>query len=69
MVGLNSDASVRRLKGKERPIQSEQARAEVLSADERASIWPRITAKFPNFGEYQQKTTRVIPVVRLARAS
>lgn len=46
-----------------------QARAEVLSAEERAGIWPKITAKFPNFGEYQQKTTRVIPVVRLARAS
>jgi F420H(2)-dependent quinone reductase len=46
-----------------------QGRAEVLSAEERARIWPKITAKFPNFGEYQQKTTRVIPVVRLARAS
>lgn len=32
VVGLNSDASVRRLKGELRPIQSEQARAEVLSA-------------------------------------
>ena len=46
-----------------------QARAEVLSAEERASIWPKITTKFPNFGEYQQKTKRVIPVIRLARAS
>jgi thymidine phosphorylase len=32
VVGLNSDASVRRLKGKDRPIQSEHARAEVLAA-------------------------------------
>lgn len=31
-VGVNSDASVRRLKGPERPIQSEQDRAEILSA-------------------------------------
>jgi F420H(2)-dependent quinone reductase len=46
-----------------------RARAEVLSPDERARVWPKITAKFPNFGEYQKKTTRVIPVVRLARAS
>ena len=45
-----------------------QARAEVLPPDERARVWPKITAKFPNFGEYQKKTTRVIPVVRLARA-
>jgi D-beta-D-heptose 7-phosphate kinase/D-beta-D-heptose 1-phosphate adenosyltransferase len=32
VVGLNSDASVRRLKGPARPLNSEAARAEVLSA-------------------------------------
>lgn len=32
IVGLNSDASVRRLKGPERPVQSEVARATVLAA-------------------------------------
>ncbi|MCK8786794.1 D-glycero-beta-D-manno-heptose-7-phosphate kinase [Roseomonas sp. NAR14] len=32
VVGLNTDASVRRLKGETRPIQSEDARATVLSA-------------------------------------
>ena len=32
VVGLNSDASVSRLKGPERPINSQQARAEVLAA-------------------------------------
>jgi D-beta-D-heptose 7-phosphate kinase/D-beta-D-heptose 1-phosphate adenosyltransferase len=32
VVGLNSDASVRRLKGSTRPLNSEEARAEVLSA-------------------------------------
>ena len=32
VVGLNSDASVRRLKGPNRPIQDERARAEVLAA-------------------------------------
>ena len=32
VVGLNSDASVRRLKGPNRPIQNERARAEVLAA-------------------------------------
>ena len=31
VVGLNSDASVQRLKGKDRPIQGEHARAEVLA--------------------------------------
>jgi D-beta-D-heptose 7-phosphate kinase/D-beta-D-heptose 1-phosphate adenosyltransferase len=32
IVGLNSDASVRRLKGEGRPVQDERARAEVLAA-------------------------------------
>jgi D-beta-D-heptose 7-phosphate kinase/D-beta-D-heptose 1-phosphate adenosyltransferase len=32
VVGLNSDASVRRLKGKTRPIQQEAARAAVLAS-------------------------------------
>ncbi|MCW8837001.1 MAG: bifunctional heptose 7-phosphate kinase/heptose 1-phosphate adenyltransferase, partial [Rhodospirillales bacterium] len=32
VVGLNSDASVKRLKGAERPIQNEAARATVLSS-------------------------------------
>jgi D-beta-D-heptose 7-phosphate kinase/D-beta-D-heptose 1-phosphate adenosyltransferase len=32
VVGLNSDASVKRLKGPERPVQSEAARASVLSS-------------------------------------
>jgi F420H(2)-dependent quinone reductase len=46
-----------------------RARAETLPTEQRAEIWPRITSKYPNFGEYQKKTSRVIPVVRLARAS
>ena len=32
MVGVNSDASVRRLKGPTRPVNNEQDRAEMLSA-------------------------------------
>lgn len=32
VVGLNSDASVKRLKGSERPINNQSARAEVLRA-------------------------------------
>lgn len=32
ILGLNSDASVKRLKGKERPINSENSRAHVLEA-------------------------------------
>ena len=38
VVGLNSDASTRRLKGDGRPIQNEQARAEVLAALEAVDL-------------------------------
>jgi len=38
IVGLNSDASVRRLKGADRPVQDEQARAEVLAALEAVDL-------------------------------
>jgi D-beta-D-heptose 7-phosphate kinase/D-beta-D-heptose 1-phosphate adenosyltransferase len=38
VVGLNSDASVRRLKGKDRPIQTELARAEVLAGLEAVDL-------------------------------
>jgi D-beta-D-heptose 7-phosphate kinase/D-beta-D-heptose 1-phosphate adenosyltransferase len=46
VVGLNSDASVRRLKGKDRPIQDERARAEVLAgleAVDLVAIFPQDT--------------------------
>ncbi|GEC14160.1 D-glycero-beta-D-manno-heptose-7-phosphate kinase [Nitrobacter winogradskyi] len=38
IVGLNSDASVKRLKGEGRPIQNERARAEVLAALEAVDL-------------------------------
>ena len=38
VVGLNSDASVRRLKGNGRPIQGEHARAEVLAGLEAVDL-------------------------------
>jgi D-beta-D-heptose 7-phosphate kinase/D-beta-D-heptose 1-phosphate adenosyltransferase len=38
IVGLNSDASVKRLKGADRPVQDERARAEVLAALEAVDL-------------------------------
>jgi D-beta-D-heptose 7-phosphate kinase/D-beta-D-heptose 1-phosphate adenosyltransferase len=38
IVGLNSDASVRRLKGKGRPVQNERARAQMLAALEAVDL-------------------------------
>jgi len=36
-----------------------------LDGTERAAAWPRIVAAHPRYGEYQKKTDRVLPVVRL----
>ena len=38
IVGLNTDVSVKRLKGEDRPVQNEQARAEVLAALEAVDL-------------------------------
>jgi deazaflavin-dependent oxidoreductase (nitroreductase family) len=47
-----------------------RARAEVVpEGSERDRLWKGITSQMPNFGEYQKKTTRVIPVVKLVRDS
>jgi deazaflavin-dependent oxidoreductase (nitroreductase family) len=46
-----------------------RARAEELPTERRNDIWQRIVAAMPNFGEYQKKTSRMIPVVRLVNHS
>ena len=43
------------------------ARAETLSAEDKARVWDSLVELFPNYAEYQKKTTRDIPVVRLTR--
>jgi deazaflavin-dependent oxidoreductase (nitroreductase family) len=40
-------------------------RARVADAEERASLWPLITAKYSNYAGYQRRTDRVIPLVLL----
>ncbi|WP_328387603.1 nitroreductase family deazaflavin-dependent oxidoreductase [Nocardia sp. NBC_00416] len=39
--------------------------AHILSAEQRAPLWSRITADYPVYGDYQKRTTREIPLVRL----
>lgn len=39
--------------------------AHILSAGQRAPLWSRITAAFPVYGDYQRRTDREIPLVRL----
>ena len=43
--------------------------AEELTGPEYEAKWAEIVAKAPGFGEYQTKTTRVIPLVRLTPAA
>jgi len=44
-----------------------QARATVVAEPERTQLFERIAARNPGFGEYQKKTTRVIPIIGLER--
>jgi len=51
-------------------LGSDQWRAQAVPVEdetERQRLWTRIVEEMPNFGEYQKKTSRVIPVVRLVR--
>ena len=41
--------------------------AEPVSQSERDRIYALQVERYPGFGEYEQKTTRVIPVVKLVR--
>jgi deazaflavin-dependent oxidoreductase (nitroreductase family) len=51
---------------KGRPKQKMKAR--VATADERSRMWPQITSQFKNYGNYQTKTSREIPLVLLTPA-
>jgi deazaflavin-dependent oxidoreductase (nitroreductase family) len=44
-----------------------KVRPELLRGDERAAAWKRIVAEAPQFGGYEHKTDRDIPVIRLTR--
>ena len=39
--------------------------AHIATSEERAEMWPKITAKYKNYAGYQTKTTREIPLVML----
>ena len=41
--------------------------AHELSREQRDALYPRIVEQAPGFGGYQDKTTRVIPVIELQR--
>jgi hypothetical protein len=39
--------------------------ARVATPDERATLWPRVTAAYKGYAAYQTKTDREIPLVLL----
>lgn len=43
--------------------------ARIATPAERARLWPRVTAKYPHYGSYQDRTDREIPLVLLDPAS
>jgi len=44
-----------------------QAQAEVAQEPERTELYEKASTQYPGFAEYEQKTTRVIPVIALTR--
>lgn len=60
----HADVEVRVGGGPKQPM-----RARVASAEERARLWPALTARHKNYADYQTKTTREIPLVLLEPVS
>jgi F420H(2)-dependent quinone reductase len=42
--------------------------ARQVSEEEKAQLWPRLVEIYPRYQDYQRRTTRLIPVVRLSPA-
>jgi F420H(2)-dependent quinone reductase len=45
----------------------EPMRARTASPEEKAALWPKLVAMYPDYANYQARTTRDIPVVILGR--
>jgi hypothetical protein len=40
-------------------------RARIATPEERAALWPQVTARYRGYGNYQTRTDREIPLVLL----
>ncbi len=45
--------------------RTRRMRARVAAAEEKAALWPRVTAAYWGYAQYQRQTTREIPLVIL----
>ena len=45
--------------------KKQQMRARIASEEERARLWPAVTSSYKNYGAYQARTEREIPLVLL----
>ncbi|MDH3755047.1 MAG: nitroreductase family deazaflavin-dependent oxidoreductase [Acidimicrobiia bacterium] len=61
-LNLRDDPAVE-VKTQDQPTHARTAR--IATADERDELWPVITEKYGNYGDYQNKTEREIPLVLL----
>ncbi len=48
-------------------VEKFQAEANVAQEPERTNLYQKMASQYPFFNEYQQKTERIIPVVKLTR--
>ena len=48
--------------------RTRRMRARRADAAEKAALWPRLCAMYPDYADYQARTTRDIPVLRLQPA-
>ena len=44
-----------------------QRRARIATAEERNAMWPQIVERYKNYGDYQSRTQREIPLVLLEK--
>jgi deazaflavin-dependent oxidoreductase (nitroreductase family) len=44
-----------------------ERRARIATSEERDEMWPNIVAKYANYGGYQLKTAREIPLIFLEK--
>jgi deazaflavin-dependent oxidoreductase (nitroreductase family) len=53
----------------ELPGETFEARAVVAEGDERERVWTEQKSRMPGFADYEQKTSRTIPVIALERVA